>query len=176
MNFWNRIDLEQLTEIPVGSLVFLLLILVIILAVVLVIVLYRFNLLKRRYDSFMEGKNGQSLENILQERIKQVDRIADVQLENKQDIQVIMNHFDHTFQKVGMVKYNAFEEMGGKLSFSLALLNRKNDGFILSAMHSREGCFTYIKEIVNGKSIIMLSEEEEEALYAAISDTDRGES
>ena len=58
--------------------------------------------------------------------------------------------------------------MGGKLSFSLALLDQKNDGFIINAMHSREGCYTYIKEILNGNSIIVLAEEEKEALNLAM--------
>ncbi len=43
--------------------------------------------------------------------------------------------------------------MGGKLSFSLALLSQTNDGFIINAMHSREGCYTYIKEIIDGNSV-----------------------
>ena len=72
-----------------------------------------------------------------------------------------------TFQKIGLVKYDAFNEMGGKLSFSLALLNETDDGFVLNAVHSREGCYTYIKEIVGGNSIIVLAEEEQEALKMA---------
>lgn len=67
-----------------------------------------------------------------------------------------------------MVKYDAFNEMGGKLSFSLALLDQKNDGFIINAMHSREGCYTYIKEIIDGNSVIVLAEEEKEALNIAM--------
>ena len=58
--------------------------------------------------------------------------------------------------------------MGGKLSFSLALLSQNNDGFIINAMHSREGCYTYIKEIIDGNSVITLSEEEQEALDMAL--------
>ena len=65
-------------------------------------------------------------------------------------------------------KHDAFDEMGGKLSFSLALLDQKNDGFIINAMHSREGCYTYIKEIVDGNSIIVLAEEEKNALDIAM--------
>ncbi len=171
MNFLNRLDLEQMTGIPAGTFVFILLIVVVILIILLAVAMRRLRNMEIRYDEFMEGKNGQSLENVLLERIKQMDRIVDVQLENKRQIEIIVDHYEHTFQKEGLVKYNAFNEMGGKLSFSLALLDRKNDGFILSAMHSREGCFTYIKEIVNGKSVIMLSEEEEEALDIAINNT-----
>ena len=87
---------------------------------------------------------------------------------NRENIQVISDALKNTFQKVGMVKYDAFHEMGGKLSFSLALLDQKNDGFIINAMHSREGCYTYIKEILNGNSIIVLAEEEKEALGIAM--------
>ena len=83
----------------------------------------------------------------------------------------VLDHLDNTYQKVGLVKYDAFNEMGGKLSFSLALLNRKNNGFIINAMHSREGCYTYIKEIIDGNSVIMLAEEEKEALEMALADT-----
>ena len=70
-------------------------------------------------------------------------------------------------QKVGLVKYDAFNEMGGKLSFSLAMLNESDNGFVLNAVHSREGCYTYIKEIIDGNSIITLAEEEQEALKMA---------
>ena len=72
-----------------------------------------------------------------------------------------------TFQKIGLVKYDALNEMGGKLSFALALLNETNDGFVMNAMHTREGCYTYIKEIIDGNSVIVLAEEEREALDMA---------
>ena len=83
---------------------------------------------------------------------------------------MVLDHLDNTYQKVGLVKYDAFNEMGGKLSFSLALLNRKT-WFYINAMHSREGCYTYIKEIIDGNSVIMLAEEEKEALEMALADT-----
>ena len=70
---------------------------------------------------------------------------------------------------MGVVKYDAFKEMGGKLSFALALLNDYNDGFIINAMHStREGCYTYVKEIIKGECEVILAEEEKQALEEAI--------
>ena len=72
------------------------------------------------------------------------------------------------FQKVGILKYNAFQEMGGKLSFALTLLDGNNTGYIINSMHSREGCYNYIKEIVKGESYVELSEEESESLERAI--------
>ena len=58
--------------------------------------------------------------------------------------------------------------MGGKLSFALAMLDGKNNGWVINAMHSREGCYTYVKEIVKGESYVELAEEEAEALDKAI--------
>ena len=74
---------------------------------------------------------------------------------------------EKSYQKVGIVKYDAFNEMGGKLSFALAMLDNNNTGWILNAMHSREGCYTYVKEIVKGESYIELAEEEAAALMGA---------
>jgi len=73
-----------------------------------------------------------------------------------------------TYQKMGIVKYDAFKEMGGKLSFSLALLNQDNTGILISSMHSREGCYTYTKEIIKGESFVLLADEEREALNQAM--------
>jgi hypothetical protein len=81
-----------------------------------------------------------------------------------------------TFQKSGLVKYDAFNELGGKLSFSLALLNETNDGYMLNVVHNRDGCYIYMKEIVKGNSVIMLTEEENQALAMAMGQEKREES
>ena len=65
------------------------------------------------------------------------------------------------------MKYDAFKEMGGKLSFSLCLLDDENNGFILTSMHTREGCYTYVKEIIKGESFVVLATEERRALEEA---------
>jgi len=101
-------------------------------------------------------------------RLDQVDTLLAANDENAKNIERLFANMKFAFQKVGLVKYDAFHEMGGKLSFSLALLNETNDGFIINAMHSREGCYTYIKEIVDGNSIIVLADEEQEALDMAM--------
>lgn len=124
--------------------------------------------LKKKYKMFMDGKNAKTLEEVIMERLHQMENIVTSTEKNRNDIETIVNNMKYTFQKVGLVKYDAFHEMGGKLSFSLALLNEINDGFIINAMHSREGCYTYIKEIIDGNSVIALSEEEKEALNMAM--------
>lgn len=116
----------------------------------------------------MGESDAKSLEEKIVSRLDQIDGLAESSEINKGKIEKLENQMNITFQKFGLVKYDAFNEMGGKLSFSLALLNEKNDGFIINAMHSREGCYTYIKEIIAGKSIIVLTSEETEALEMAL--------
>lgn len=139
-----------------------------ILVILTIINIVQMRKLKKRYRIFMSGKDAKTLEDILTTRLDQVDSLIASNKKNEQSIQQIFNTMKYTFQKVGLIKYDAFNEMGGKLSFSLALLDQKNDGFIINAMHSREGCYTYIKEIIDGNSIIQLAEEEKEALNMAM--------
>lgn len=145
-----------------------LIILLVILIIIMLVHTVQMRKLKKRYLQFMDGKEAGSLENLIQERLEKMEREIKVCDENEQNIHELFNTMKYTFQKIGLVKYDAFNEMGGKLSFSLALLNQKNDGFIINAVHSREGCYTYIKEILDGNSVIVLSDEEKEALDMAL--------
>jgi len=141
--------------------------LVLIMFTIMIINMVQIFKLKKRYKIFMSGKNARNLEKTLIERLDQVDALLDANAANEKNIRILFNKMKFAFQKVGLVKYDAFNEMGGKLSFSLALLNEKNDGFVMNAVHSREGCYTYVKEIIDGNSIIVLSPEEQEALDMA---------
>lgn len=125
--------------------------------------------LKKKYKTFMSGKDAKSLEELVIERIDKINSLESAVKDNERDIHTLYTKMKSTFQKVGLVKYDAFHEMGGKLSFSLCLLNESDDGFIINAMHSREGCYTYMKEIIGGNAIIALSDEEKEALDTALS-------
>ena len=140
----------------------------VILFILLLVNMGKTRKIRKKYEAFMQGKNAESLEDTLVTRIQQVEDLMESEKKNRETIKQISDSLKNTFQKIGMVKYDAFHEMGGKLSFSLALLDQKNDGFIINAMHSREGCYTYIKEIVNGNSIIVLADEEKEALDIAM--------
>lgn len=144
----------------------------IILLILIIVNMAQTSKLKKKYNKFMSGKNAKSLEDTLIKRLDQVDSLMEANNANEKSIKKLFTNMKFTFQKVGLVKYDAFNEMGGKLSFSIALLNQTNDGFVLNAVHSREGCYTYIKEIVDGNSIIVLSEEEQEALKMAMEPND----
>ncbi len=141
---------------------------VLILFILYIVNVVQMKKLKKKYRIFMDGKDAKSLEDTLIKRLDEVDDLLEANHKNEKSIEVLMKKMKFTYQKMGLVKYDAFHEMGGKLSFSLAMLNEKNDGYIINAMHTREGCYTYIKEIVDGNSIIVLSDEETEALNMAM--------
>jgi hypothetical protein len=124
--------------------------------------------MKVHYATFMRGKDGRSLEKAMLERFSDIEKLIRSTRQNRADINEIRRKMDEDYQKVGIVKYDAFNEMGGKLSFALAMLDGNNNGWIINAMHSREGCYTYIKEIVKGQSYVELSEEETQALDKAV--------
>ena len=140
---------------------------VLLLFILLIVTMVKVSRLKKRYEAFMSGKDVKSLEDTLIERLNQIDTLIKASNVNAENIEVLSKRMKFAFQKVGLVKYDAFNEMGGKLSFSLALLNEKEDGFILNAVHSREGCYTYMKDIVAGNAVVVLSEEEKTALAMA---------
>jgi len=156
------------TGIQIEYLVAFLFLIQIILFVLLIGVNLKYSRLKRNYSMFMRGKDGKTLEESMRDRFSEVDTILKVTKQNRMDIREINKKIEKSYQKSGIVKYDAFNEMGGKLSFAIAMLDSKNSGWIINAMHSREGCYTYVKEIVKGESYVELAEEEAEALDKAI--------
>lgn len=139
-----------------------------ILLILLIILLVKYSKIKKRYDKFMKGKNATSLEEDMHGLFTDMKLLKSSADKNKKDIRILYKNMEKTFQKLGIVKYDAFNQMGGKLSFSLALLDENNDGFILNSVHSSEGCYSYTKEIKSGTSPISLGVEEEQALNIAM--------
>lgn len=140
-----------------------------ILLLVLVLVLFRKNRqLRNRMEVFTEGANGVSLEDALKRVVEDNKRVK-TQTKNSVDEIVRLNENMLTaFRKIGIVKFNAFPGMAGKMSSSVAFLNNENNGVIISTLHGQEGCYTYVKEIMNGKSVNPLTPEDEEALKSAM--------
>ncbi len=142
--------------------------LIIILLVMVIILMVSFFGLKKRFQRFMTGRNAQSLEEGIAGIFRDISMLKEHDLRFKSDIKEIKTNLLDCYQKVGVVKYDAFREMGGQLSFSIALLDKQDNGFILNSVHSANGCYTYTKEIQNGLSYIDLAEEEREALSRAM--------
>ena len=141
---------------------------ILLMFIMLIVTMAKNSSTRKKYKKFMAGENGKNLEKAILDKFSTVDVLeADVH-ELSERVEDVSGKLVSSYQKIGLVKYDAFNEMGGKLSFSLAMLDVKNNGFIINAMHTREGCYTYIKEIIDGNSVIVLSGEEQEALNNAM--------
>lgn len=124
--------------------------------------------LEKKYRAFMRGGRGaKSLDEALQNKLDSLDNITNVNDSFEARISRLENSLNRSYQKIGIVKYDAFKEMGGKLSFAYALLNDSDDGYIINSIYSKEGCYNYIKEIIKGESFLPLGDEEAEALEMA---------
>lgn len=161
-------DIFDSIGIGTDLVVILLIIIVFIQFILIGTFISKCNKLNKRISKFTTGKDSLSLEDVLAKRFSEMRQIVKNEKQQNKDISTINDKFLTTFCKIGLVKYDAFKEMSGKLSFSLALLTENHDGIILTSMHSREGCFTYCKEISNEESYYILSEEERLALNVAI--------
>lgn len=141
---------------------------IILLLIIVIMLCVNLGRLSKRYKKFMGGKNAKSLEKDIM-GLYEDNRLIKVSMEkNRKDIESLYRKLESAFQKIGVVKYDAFEQMGGKLSFSLALLDENDNGFILNSVHSTEGSYSYTKEIKNGLCDISLGEEEKKALDIAM--------
>ncbi len=139
-----------------------------LLLIATIICILQTNRLYRRYDYFMRGKDAESLEETI---LKQMDEIRELKSQdraNKDAIRTLTKNVKGSYQKFGMVKYNAFKGMGGNLSFAFAMLDLNNTGFVLNSVHSREGCYLYIKSVEKGETEVILGNEEKEALEQAL--------
>lgn len=128
----------------------------------------KYNRLKQSYHSFMKGKDGKNLEQVVLEKISQIESAIEEAEKNKERLELIKNKMQKHYQKTGLVKYNAFEGMEGNLSFALTMLDENNNGWILDNMNTEKENHSYIKEIVKGESYIELTKEEKESLERAI--------
>ncbi len=151
-----------------GIIIIILLVLTVFLLVKSVSSSMRLSRLERKYKTFMKGSDAQSLEKIFVRKFAQIDKLYEAKEDHEHDILFIKKNLEKMFSKYGVEKYDAFDDVGGKLSFALALLDKDNTGLILNAVHSRDNCFLYLKEIVKGESYVMLSQEEVEALRKAV--------
>lgn len=164
----NILQSIGLGNLDIAYLFLILLVFIVLLFVIIILQMKKLNRLQKRLSKFMTGKDAKSLEKDIV-GLYEDNKFLKINVDkNKKDIRTLYKNMEHAFQKIGLIKYDAFQQMGGKLSFSLALLDENNNGFILNSVHSTEGCYTYTKEIKNGECAISLGEEEQQALDMAI--------
>lgn len=164
-SFLNMIGLGG---VDVGYLLLGLLIISVLLLVLIIVAFAQIGKFKKKYNKFMLGKDGGSLEQDIMTLYEDNKYIKLNVSQNREDIKSLFKKQETAFQKLGLVKYDAFKEMGGKLSFALVLLDENNNGFLINSVHSSDGCYSYTKRIKNGDSEIELSNEEKVAVERAI--------
>ena len=145
-----------------------LLLMIFILMIMQIKLMGKFKKLYQTYDRFMRGKDMESMEETVLAQFERIEALEKSNEEKDRQIESIFENLQHVYQKTGLVKYYAFREMSGKLSYALALLDKENNGVMINSMYSREGCYSYVKTIVGGKCSIEMSEEEQEALKIAV--------
>ena len=145
------------------------LVMILVLLILIIVQMVQASKLKKRLNRFLMGNDGLSMEQDIISLIEDNKFLKIDADKNKKEMRDLRRKFEHSYQKMGLVKYDAFQQMGGQLSFSLCLLDNNNNGFIINSVHSAEGCYSYTKEIKAGESSLLLGEEEKEALEIAMS-------
>ncbi len=121
-----------------------------------------------RLRGLTRGEGGASLEAVLDSHLDKVDAVARGLQDLGARTALLEAAQRRSFQRVGLVRYNPFEETGGNQSFALALLDAGGDGWVLSSLHARSGTRVYAKAISAGRSDAGLSDEETAALRLAL--------
>ena len=162
-----QIDLNALIEPRIGAVAAVIGVLLVVALILLALTARRVSRLQRRLDALTRDDRGHSLQSILEghlERVLAVDRELD---ELAARTAVLETTGRRALQRVGLVRYNPFEETGGNQSFALALLDADDHGFIITSLHARAGTRIYARALTGGRAEGQLSEEEAEALRLA---------
>ena len=139
---------------------------------ILIIILLIINIetnsnLKDRYRRLMGGSDGKQIEGILFEHINKVEDVHQRLDDMESQIDVFNNRLSFCVQKIGIVRYNALDDTGSDLSYSIALLDENNDGIIITGIYGRTETISYAKSVKDGVSSYSLSVEELQALERA---------
>ena len=124
--------------------------------------------LKSKYNRFMDGLSDVNLEEVVFDCIDKADGVVSKNKELEYHLNELERSLYYCIQKVGIIRYNAFDDVGSDLSFSIALLNNNDDGVVISSLYARDSSSTYAKPVTGGKSKYALSAEEIKAIDTAI--------
>ncbi len=161
------IDLDALTKPFLGTIVVGLVITVAILLVGFLSLLRRTSRLRARLDLLTRGEEGESIEDVIDSHLDRVQAMARGVDDLTRRTRRLEEASLRSFQRVGLVRYNPFEDTGGNQSFALALLDAAGNGWVLSSLHARTGTRVYAKAIIDGRPESGLSGEEAAAIRPA---------
>jgi hypothetical protein len=137
---------------------------ILILFIFLIVVSIRLSSLRKRYTKMINGSSADNMEQILIEMQNALNEQKAESVKASAEITTIRQLMMKMTSSVGIRRYNAFNEGGSDLSFSLAMLNEEQDGVIITGIHSREQMYVYAKPVEKGQSSYTLSPEEKAAI------------
>lgn len=167
----GRINLGEITEFLKQNwdiILFTMCIMMILLFIIIVILYMRINKIQDRYEKLMRGTNNKKLESMILEYLDKVELTSERVETIAKEFQLFDKRITRCIQKMAIIRYQAFNDVGSDLSYSLALLDYKDNGVILTSIYGRNESTSYAKPIDKGISRYTLSEEEEEVLEKAI--------
>lgn len=154
--------------------IFIIMIIITAIACAVSIITYgKYSQLEKKYDLFMTGKDAESLEEFFLDIQSDLDKLVEDNKKNKDSIKILNRTIKKAYQKVGIYKYDAFEEKTGRRSFAIALLDYTNTGFILTFQSGMDGTIVFIKEVEAGATGTKLGPEEEKAMLIAMGEVDK---
>ncbi len=139
-----------------------------VLLVIVLVLARQTGRLRRRLDGLTRGVDGRSLDSVLEAHLDKVFAVAREVDELSARSAVLEAAGRRAIARIGLVRFNPFEDTGGNQSFALALTDAAGNGFIVSSLHSRTGTRVYAKAVTDGRSDGALSAEEGEALRLAL--------
>ena len=139
-----------------------------ILALIVLICVYKILKIDKNYKILINKiGNGTDLDKYLKEYLKDVREIKKDNSEIKAYYTKLDNDVNSCIQKIGLVRYNAFKDVGSDLSFAIALLDNNDNGVVFNGLYGSESSNIYAKPIKNGESSYQLSQEEKYAIEIA---------
>ncbi|WP_051531425.1 DUF4446 family protein [Clostridiisalibacter paucivorans] len=128
----------------------------------------KLSIFKKKYNRLIKGTKTDNIEELLFNNKETLKELTDEMEYMKKYCSNVNVKLDKSIQNVGFIRYNAFDDMGSDLSFSLALLDKNLDGIVISSLYGRDSCNIYGKPISKGESNYKLSVEEIQAVDRAI--------
>ncbi len=159
--FYNMINLN------INDIIITMAAIILVMFIIILTNTVKLNKLKKRHQKITNNFNDKNLETILIDHYKKVQEVTIDNQKIKNDIIKIKKDLSICVQKIGVIRYNAFNDVGSDLSYAIAVMDLEDNGFVINGIYSRESSTTYAKPVVNGQSKYPLSVEEMQAIDMA---------
>lgn len=124
-------------------------------------------LVELRLKKFFSGRKAEDLESVLLDLREDLKKLHQCKSDTDKYLENVEKRLKQSIQKVGVIRFNPFDDTGSNQSFVIALLNEKGDGVVISSLYGRDGMMVYSKPIENYTSPYSLTPEEKEAIEKA---------